>query len=107
MVLVFTYFYTAVTFDPKSISENIQKQGGYVPGIRPGQPTAQFLLHLLNRVTLVGAVFLGLIAILPQIVRSFTGITAFAVGGTSVLIVVSVVLEIIKALDAQLSMYEY
>jgi len=107
MVVLFTYFYTAVTFDPKSISENIQKQGGYVPGIRPGQPTAQFLLHLLNRVTLVGAVFLGLIAILPQIVRSFTGITAFAVGGTSVLIVVSVVLEIIKALDAQLSMYEY
>ncbi len=107
LVVVFTYFYTAVTFDPKSISENIQKQGGYVPGIRPGQPTAQFLLHLLNRVTLVGAVFLGLIAILPQVVRGFTGITAFTVGGTSILIVVSVVLEVMKSLDAQLSMYEY
>jgi preprotein translocase subunit SecY len=107
LVVAFTYFYTAVTFDPKSISDNIQKQGGYVPGIRPGQPTAQFLLHLLNRVTLVGAIFLGLIAILPQIVRGLTGITAFTVGGTSVLIVVSVVLETIKALDAQLSMYEY
>lgn len=107
LVVAFTYFYTAVTFDPKSISENIQKQGGYIPGIRPGQPTSQFLTHLLNRVTLVGAVFLGLIAILPQLVRNLTGVTAFAVGGTSVLIVVSVVLEVVKALDAQLSMYEY
>jgi preprotein translocase subunit SecY len=107
LVILFTYFYTAVTFDPKSISENIQKQGGYIPGVRPGQPTAQFLTHLLNRVTLVGAVFLGLIAVLPQIVRGMTGITAFSVGGTSILIVVSVVLETMKAVDAQLSMYEY
>ncbi len=107
LVILFTYFYTAVTFDPKSISENIQKQGGYIPGIRPGQPTAQFLTHLLNRVTLVGAIFLGLIAVLPQIVRGATGITAFTVGGTSILIVVSVVLETMKAVDAQLSMYEY
>lgn len=107
LVVLFTYFYTAVTFDPKSISENIQKQGGYVPGIRPGQPTAQFLLHLLNRVTLVGAIFLGLIAILPQAVRGITGITVMTVGGTSILIVVSVVLEVMKAVDAQLSMYEY
>ncbi len=107
LVVLFTYFYTAVTFDPKSISENIQKQGGYIPGIRPGQPTAQFLVHLLNRVTLVGAVFLGLIAVLPQIVRGLTGITVLTVGGTSILIVVSVVLEIRKSLDAQLSMYEY
>jgi len=107
LVVVFTYFYTAVTFDPKSISENIQKQGGYIPGIRPGQPTAQFLMHLLNRITMVGAIFLGLIAILPNIVRGFTGITAFTVGGTSILIVVSVALEIMKQLDAQISMYEY
>ncbi len=106
-VVVFTYFYTAVTFDPKSISENIQKQGGYIPGIRPGQMTAQFLMHLLNRITLVGAVFLGVIAILPNIVQGATGITAFAIGGTSILIVVSVVLEIMKQLDAQISMYEY
>lgn len=107
LVVVFTYFYTAITFDPKSISENIQKQGGYIPGIRPGQPTAQFLHHLLNRVTLVGAIFLGLIAILPQAVRGLTGITAFTVGGTSILIIVSVVLETMKALDGQVSMYEY
>lgn len=107
LVVIFTYFYTAVTFDPKSISENIQRQGGYIPGIRPGQPTAHFLTHLLNRVTLVGALFLGLIAVLPQIIQGFTGITAFAVGGTSILIVVSVVLETMKQLDAQVSMYEY
>ncbi|MBI2062762.1 MAG: preprotein translocase subunit SecY [Candidatus Yanofskybacteria bacterium] len=107
LVVLFTYFYTAVTFDPKSISENIQKQGGYIPGIRPGQPTSQFLLHLLNRVTLVGAIFLGIIAVLPQVVRGFTGITTFTVGGTSILIVVSVILEIMKSVDAQLSMYEY
>ena len=107
LVVLFTYFYTAVTFDPKSIAENIQKQGGYVPGIRPGPSTAQFLNHLLNRVTLVGAVFLGFIAVLPNIVRGFTGITAFTIGGTSILIVVSVALEVMKQVRAQLSMYEY
>lgn len=107
LVVLFTYFYTAITFDPNSISENIQKQGGYIPGIRPGPMTAQFLNHLLTRVTLVGALFLGFIAILPNIVRGFTGITAFTVGGTSILIVVSVAIEIMKQIDAQLSMYEY
>ncbi len=107
LVVIFTYFYTAITFDPKQISEDIQKQGGYIPGIRPGASTAQFLYHLLNRVTLVGAVFLGIIAILPNIVQMTTSVTDFAVGGTSILIVVSVALEIMKQLDAQLSMYEY
>ncbi len=107
LVVIFTYFYTAITFDPKQISEDIQKQGGYVPGIRPGPSTAQFLYHLLNRVTLVGAVFLGIIAVLPNIVQRSTSVTDFAVGGTSILIVVSVALEIMKQLDAQLSMYEY
>jgi len=107
LVVVFTYFYTAITFDPKSISENIQKQGGYIPGIRPGLATTQFLYHLLNRITLVGAVFLGIIAVLPNVVQGFTGITSFSVGGTSILIVVSVVLEVMKQMDAQISMYEY
>ena len=107
LVFLFTYFYTAITFDPKSISENIQKNGGYVPGIRPGPSTAQFLYHLLTRITLVGAVFLGVIAVLPNIVQGFTSVTDFAIGGTSILIVVSVALEIMKQLDAQLSMYEY
>lgn len=107
LVVLFTYFYTAITFDPKSISENIQKQGGYIPGIRPGPMTSQFLNHLLTRVTLVGAIFLGVVAILPNIVQGFTGITAFTLGGTSILIVVSVAIEIMKQMDAQLSMYEY
>lgn len=107
LVVMFTYFYTAVTFDPKSISEGIQKQGGYIPGIRPGQPTAHFLSFLLNRINLVGALFLGGIAVLPNIVRSATGISAFAIGGTSILIVVAVALETMKQIDAQLSMYEY
>ncbi len=107
LVILFTYFYTAITFDPKSISENIQKQGGYIPGIRPGAQTTAFLNHLLNRVTLVGAVFLGAIAVLPNVVQGFTGITAFRVGGTSILIVVSVALEIMKQIQAQLSLYEY
>jgi len=107
LVVIFTYFYTAVTFDPKSIAENIQKQGGYIPGIRPGPMTTQFLNHLLTRVTLVGAIFLGVIAVMPNVVQAFTGITAFTLGGTSILIVVSVAIEILKQVDAQLSMYEY
>lgn len=107
LVVLFTYFYTAVTFDPKSIAENIQKQGGYIPGIRPGQMTMMFLNNLLSKVTLVGAIFLGVIAVLPNIVQGISGITAFTVGGTSVLIVVSVALETMKQIDAHLSMYEY
>ena len=107
LVVLFTYFYTAVTFDPKSISENIQKQGGYIPGIRPGPMTAQFLSFLLNRVTLVGAIFLGVIAVLPYIVQPATSVADFTVGGTSVLIVVSVALEIMKQVRAQLAMYDY
>jgi len=107
LVVLFTYFYTAITFDPKSISENIQKQGGYIPGIRPGHMTAQFLNRLLNRVTLVGAIFLGTIAIMPNIVQGITGITVFTIGGTSLLIVVAVALEIMKQFNAQLAMYEY
>jgi preprotein translocase subunit SecY len=107
LVIAFTYFYTAITFDPKSISENIQKQGGYIPGIRPGPQTTSFLNHLLNRVTLVGAIFLGAVAVLPNVVQGITGVTAFTVGGTSILIVVSVALEVMKQVQAQLSLYEY
>ena len=105
LVVIFTYFYTAITFDPNSIAENVQKSGGYIPGIRPGAQTAAFLTHLINRVTLVGALFLGLIAILPNIVRGATGVSAFTIGGTSVLIVVSVALEVMKQAQAQLSLY--
>lgn len=106
-VFAFTYFYTAVTFDPQSISSNLQKQGAFVPGIRPGPPTAAFLYKIINRITLIGAIFLGLIAVLPLIMQVLTGIVALAIGGTGLLIVVSVVLETIKQIDAQLVMREY
>ncbi len=106
-VFVFTYFYTAVTFDPEQISTNLQKNGAFVPGIRPGEATREYISKILNRTTMMGAVFLGLIAVLPLVIRAITGITAFAIGGTALLIVVSVVLDLIKKTDAQLSMREY
>ena len=107
LVFLFTYFYTAVTFDPQAIATNIQKQGGFILGIRPGRPTAEFLYRILNRITLFGAIFLGAIAVLPLAVQSGFGLGAFTIGGTSLLIVVSVVLETLKQIDAQLVMHEY
>jgi preprotein translocase subunit SecY len=109
LVFLFTYFYTAVTFDPKQISENLQKSGAFIPGVRPGMPTAEYLSKIVTRITLVGALFLGFIAVLPYIIKAFmaNGGQGFAIGGTSLLIVVSVVLDLIKKLDAQISMRQY
>jgi len=109
LVVLFTYFYTAVTFDPKAISSNLQKMGGFVPGIRPGESTAKFINYILNRVLLVGSLFLGAIAVMPYVVQGFTHIQTFRflVGGTSLLIVVSVVLETMKQINAQLEMRDY
>ena len=107
LVFLFTYFYTAVTFDPEQISTNLQKNGAFIPGIRPGPSTKEYLSKILNRTTMMGAVFLGVIAVLPLVMKSITGITSFSIGGTSLLIVVSVVLDLIKKTDAQLSMREY
>jgi len=107
LVFLFTYFYTAVTFDPEALSTNLQKNGAFIPGIRPGASTSAYISKVLNRITLMGAVFLGFIAILPLIMRAVTGITAIAMGGTALLIVVSVVLDLIKKVDAQISMREY
>ncbi len=107
LVLLFTYFYTAVVFNPDEIAENVQKNGGFVPGLRPGTQTADFLAHVLNRITLAGAFFLALIAVLPLILQKYTGTQALTFGGTSLLIVVSVVIEIIKKIDAQLTMHDY
>lgn len=107
LVFVFTYFYTAVTFDPNMIAENLQKSGAFIPGVRPGQSTSQYVARILTRLTLVGATFLGLIAVLPLTVRAITGITSFAIGGTALLIVVSVVIDLIKKVDAQVSVREY
>jgi len=106
-VFLFTYFYTAVTFDPDQISKNLQKNGAFVPGIRPGEATREYISKILNRTTTMGAVFLGLIAVLPLIIKAITGITSFAIGGTALLIAVSVVLDLIKKTEAQLSMREY
>lgn len=107
LVFLFTFFYTAVTFDPQSIASNLQKNGAFVPGVRPGQSTADYLGRILTRITFVGAVFLGLIAVLPLAMRAITGVTALAIGGTALLIVVSVVLDFVKKVDAQISMREY
>lgn len=107
LVMLFTFFYTAVTFDPKNVAENLQKMGGFVPGIRPGRPTAEFLYFILNRVLLIGAIFLGLIAVAPTLVQAATSIRTFTIGGTSILIVVSVVLETIRQIESQLVMREY
>jgi len=107
LVFLFTYFYTAVTFDPHAISENLQKNGAFIPGVRPGQSTAEYIGKVLTRITLVGAIFLGLIAVLPLAMRAVTGITSLAIGGTALLIVVSVVIDLMKKVDAQVSMREY
>jgi len=109
LVVLFTYFYTAVTFDPKAISTNLQKMGGFVPGIRPGSSTANFMYYILNRVLLIGALFLGTIAVMPSIVGGITGVMVFSflIGGTALLIVVSVVLETVRQINAQLQMREY
>lgn len=107
LVIGFTYFYTAITFNPTKISGEIQKYGGFIPGIRPGSPTASYLNYILTRITLAGALFLGILAIFPAIARALSGMTTLLVGGTGVLIVVSVVLETVKALEAQLVMRNY
>ncbi len=107
LVFLFTYFYTAVTFDPGAISQNLQKSGAFVPGLRPGRSTADFIEKVLNRITLIGAIFLGLIAVLPLAVRALTGLTALTIGGTALLIVVSVVLDTVKKIEAQIVMREY
>lgn len=107
LVIGFTYFYTAVIFNPTKIAQEIQKYGGFIPGIRPGTPTAHYLNYILARITLVGAIFLGLVAILPSIARGMTGVTTMMLGGTGILIIVSVVLETTKQLEAMLIMRSY
>jgi len=109
LVVLFTYFYTAVTFDPKAISTNLQKMGGFIPGIRPGESTANFMYYILNRVLLVGALFLGTIAVMPKVIGGITGIMVFQffIGGTALLIMVSVVLDVMRQIKAQLQMREY
>jgi len=107
LVFLFTYFYTAVTFDPDAMSKNLQKSGAFIPGIRPGESTAKHVGNIVSRITLVGALFLGLVAVLPLVVQGVSGITSLTIGGTALLIAVSVVIDFIKKIDAQLTMREY
>ncbi len=107
LVVAFTYFYASIVFKPTDIADNLQKQGGFVPGIRPGVPTANYFAWVSNRLLLTGATFLGVIAVLPILVQGATGNANFVVGGSSVIIVVSVVIDIIKQMESQLTMRSY
>jgi preprotein translocase subunit SecY len=107
LIIVFTYFYTAVTFDPEDVSDNIKKYGGFVPGIRPGRPTSEYLTRILERLTLVGALFLALIAVGPIALGRFTGQLTLYLAGTSLLIVVGVALETMKQIEAYVLMRHY
>jgi preprotein translocase subunit SecY len=107
LVFFFTYFYTAVTFDPQSVSNNLQKSGAFIPGVRPGSATAEYVGNIITRITLVGALFLGVIAVLPLAMQGITNNSSFAVGGTALLIAVSVILDLVRKVDAQVSIREY
>lgn len=107
LVFAFTYFYTSITFEPQELSSNLQRSGAFVPGIRPGAQTAQFLRGVVGRTTLAGAVFLGVIAVLPILMQAFTGFQFLAIGGTSILIVVSVALESLKQIESEMSLRRY
>lgn len=106
-VVVFTYFYTAITFEPNQIAKNLQKNGAFIPGVRPGNTTAEYLGNIITRITLFGALFLGAIAVLPIIIQGITGIASLTIGGTALLIAVSVILDVVKKIDAQTSIREY
>ena len=106
-IVFFTFFYTALTFNAKDTADNLRKSGGFIPGIRPGRHTADYLQKTANKILLAGALFLGLIAVLPIIIQPITGISSLAIGGTSLLIVVAVVIELVKQIDSQLTMRDY
>ena len=107
VVFFFTYFYTSIIFHPNQIAENLQKQVGFIPGIRPGRHTSEYLGTVMNRIILAGALFLGIVAVLPVAIAPITGIRTLTLGGTSILIVVAVVIEMVKQIDAQLVMRDY
>ncbi len=107
LVVLFTYFYTAVTFEPHRVAEDLQKTGAFVPGVRPGRETEEYIGKVVNRVTLPGAAFLGLLAVAPSIIQGLTGITTLVLGGTALLIAVQVALDLAQKIDAQVSLREY
>ena len=107
MIIGFSYFYSSIQFNPVEIANNLKKQGGFIPGFRPGQPTVQFIQKVLNRITMFGAIYLGIVAICPLIVGKIIDNSSLAIGGTSVIIVVGVALETVKALENQMLMRQY
>ena len=107
MIIGFSYFYSSIQFNPVEIANNLKKQGGFIPGFRPGQPTVQFIQKVLSRITLFGAIYLGIVAICPLIVGKVINNSSLAIGGTSVIIVVGVALETVKALENQMLMRQY
>jgi preprotein translocase subunit SecY len=107
LVVVFTFFYTAFTFIPNDVADNIKRYGGFIPGIRPGRPTAEFLQRVVTRITIAGALFLGIVAVMPTLIGDITGVQTLRLGGTSILIVVGVVVETMKQLEAQLLQRSY
>jgi preprotein translocase subunit SecY len=107
LVVAFTYFYTEIIFKPDQVAENLQKQGGFIPGVRPGRYTSEYLSYISRRILLAGSLFLGLIAVLPLLMQYFIGMQSLAIGGTSLLIVVSVVIETVKQIESQITMREY
>jgi len=107
LVVMFTFFYTSITFEPKRVADNLQKSGAFVPGVRPGRETETFIGNVVTRVTLPGALFLGLVAVIPFIIQGVTGITAILIGGTALLIAVQVLVDLIRKVDAQVSLREY
>jgi preprotein translocase subunit SecY len=107
MIIGFSYFYSSIQFNPVEIANNLKKQGGFIPGFRPGKPTVDFIKKVLNKITLFGAIYLGIVAICPLIVGKIIGNSSVAIGGTSVIIVVGVALETVKALESQMLMRQY
>ena len=107
MIIGFSYFYSSIQFNPVEIANNLKKQGGFIPGFRPGKPTVDFIRKVLNKITLFGAIYLGIVAICPLVAGKAIGNASVAIGGTSVIIVVGVALETVKALDSQMLMRQY
>ena len=107
LIIGFSYFYSTIQYNPIEISNNLKKNGGFIPGFRPGRPTSDFIRKVLNKITLFGAIYLGIVAILPLVFSSVTKMTGIALGGTSIIIVVGVALEIVQALETQMLMRHY
>ena len=107
LIFMFSYFYAAIQFNPIEIANNLKKNGGFIPGFRPGKPTADFIKKVLNKVTLFGAIYLGVVAILPLLIGRVVNVSSLSIGGTSVIIVVGVALETVQALESQMLMRQY